>query len=109
VNAGLTFVLDATLGWPLVWRVPVAIALVGPVGVLMGAPFPLGVMLAGAREQDASSLRAWFWAMNGMASVLATVVSLVSAMTIGFTATVAVGAGAYALAGWALRGTPAQS
>jgi hypothetical protein len=109
VNAGLTFVLDATLGWPLVWRVVMAIALVGPVGVLMGAPFPLGVMLAGTREQGASSLRAWFWAMNGMASVLATVVSLVSAMTIGFTATVAVGAAAYALAGWALRGAPAQS
>jgi hypothetical protein len=34
--------------------------------------------------------------------VLATVLSLVSAMTIGFVGTVALGAAAYALAGWAL-------
>jgi hypothetical protein len=40
--------------------------------------------------------------MNGMASVLATVLALVSAMTIGFVGTMAVGAAAYAVAGWLL-------
>jgi hypothetical protein len=102
LNAGMGAVFDATLGWPLGWRVPIAVALVVPAGILMGAPFPLGMMLAGSSDRDTSSVRAWYWAMNGMASVLATVLSLVSAMTIGFVATVAVGAGAYAFAGWVL-------
>ena len=103
LNLGMGVVFEATLGWSLGWRVVMAIALVVPVGVLMGAPFPLGMMLAGTSDRDPSSLRAWYWAMNGMASVLATVLSLVSAMTIGFTATVAVGAAAYVLAGWVLN------
>ena len=109
LNLGMGVVFEATLGWSLGWRVAMAIALVVPVGVLMGAPFPLGMMLAGTSERDPSSLRAWYWAMNGMASVLATVLSLVAAMTIGFTATVALGAAAYVLAGWVLREAAAQS
>jgi len=108
LNLGMGVVFEGTLGWSLGWRVAMAIALVVPVGVLMGAPFPLGMMLAGTSERDPSSLRAWYWAMNGMASVLATVLSLVSAMTIGFTATVALGAGAYVLAGWVLSASPAK-
>ncbi len=103
LNVGMGVVFEVTLGWPLGWRVVTAIALVAPVGILMGAPFPLGMMLAGTNQQDPSSLRAWYWAMNGMASVLATVLSLVSAMTIGFAATVTVGAVGYVLAGWMLR------
>ena len=102
LNAAMGIACDATLGWPLAWRVAIAVASVMPVGVLMGAPFPLGMMLAGAADVDPSSVRAWYWAMNGMASVLATVLSLVCAMTIGFAATVAVGAAAYALAGLAM-------
>ena len=108
LNVGMGMAFDATLGWSLGWRVATAIALVVPVGVLMGAPFPLGMMLAGTSDRDPSSLRAWYWAMNGMASVLATVLSLVTAMTIGFTATVALGAGAYVLAGWVLSAPAAK-
>lgn len=108
VNAGMGAVLGTTLGWPLGWRVVIAIALVVPAGVLMGVPFPLGMMLAGSRDADPSSVRAWFWAMNGMAGVLATVLALVSAMTIGFVATVALGAAAYALAGWVLSADQSQ-
>jgi hypothetical protein len=59
------------------------------------------MMLAGSSDREAS-VRAWYWAMNGMASVLATVLSLVSAMTIGFVGTMAIGAAAYALAGLVL-------
>jgi hypothetical protein len=102
LNVAMGVVLGVTLGWSLGWRVVVAIALVFPAGVLMGAPFPVGMMLAASSDRDPSSLRAWFWAMNGMASVLASVLSLACAMTIGFVGTVAVGAVAYALAGLAL-------
>ncbi len=102
LNAGMGAVLGATLGWPLAWRAAIAIALVVPAGMLMGAPFPLVMMLASSADRDPASIRAWYWAMNGMASVLATVLALVSAMTIGFVGTVALGAGVYAIAGWVL-------
>jgi hypothetical protein len=99
LNAAMGTLLGATLGWALGWRVVVAVALVVPAGLLMGAPFPLGMMLAGSPDRDPAGVRAWYWAMNGMAGVLATVLALVSAMTIGFVGTVALGAAAYALAG----------
>jgi hypothetical protein len=60
------------------------------------------MMLAGSGSRDASSVRAWYWAMNGMAGVLASVLALACAMTVGFVGTVAVGAAAYACAGLAL-------
>jgi hypothetical protein len=108
LNTAMGPVLGATLGWPLGWRVAVAIALVVPAGVLMGAPFPLGMMLAGSSDEDPSSIRAWYWAMNGIAGVLATVLALVSAMTIGFVGTMMLGAAAYALAGLVLVRRPPQ-
>jgi hypothetical protein len=102
LNTGMGSVLGATLGWSLEWRVAIAIALLFPAGVVMGVPFPLGMMLTASADPESASERAWFWAMNGMAGVLASVLSLACAMTIGFAATVAVGAAAYALAGWTL-------
>jgi hypothetical protein len=102
LNTGMGVVLAATLGWSLGWRVAIAVLLVVPAGFLMGAPFPLGMMLAGSSASSSSAVRAWYWAINGMASVLATVLALGAAMTIGFVGTVALGAGAYAFAGWAL-------
>jgi len=66
------------------------------------------MMLAGSSDRDAAPVRAWYWAMNGMASVLATVLALASAMTIGFVGTVALGAGAYAFAGLVLAPMPGR-
>ncbi len=108
LNLAMGAVFAATLGWSLGWRVAIAAALVAPAGFLMGAPFPLGMMLSGSDSGEARVVRAWFWAMNGMASVLATVLALASAMSIGFVATVTLGAAAYALAGW-VQPRPRQS
>jgi hypothetical protein len=62
----ITFVILATL----------------PVGMLMGIPFPLGISLLG---KHAPELIPWAWAVNGCASVLATVVAIMIALTSGFT------------------------
>jgi hypothetical protein len=109
LNSVMGVVMDATLGAPPGWRVAIAVALMCPVGVLMGAPFPLGMMLAAPGDRDPSAVRAWYWAMNGMASVFASVLALASAMTIGFVATVALGAGMYALAGVVLTNGAASA
>jgi len=59
-------------------RIAVAIALLFPAGLMMGMAFPLGMKLAAGR---AAELTAWFWGLNGAASVLASVVSVCIALT----------------------------
>jgi MFS family permease len=59
-------------------RIAVAVALLFPAGLFMGMAFPLGMTLAADR---ARSLTAWFWGLNGAASVLASVLSVCIALT----------------------------
>src|SRR5262249_11345087 len=82
----------ATLGWPFAARIAVSALLLGPLGFAMGFPFPSGFSAFGQHN------RAWFWAVNGAASVLASVFSLAFAIVAGFFATAVVGAGFYAIA-----------
>jgi hypothetical protein len=52
--------------------------------------------------------KAWFWAINGAAGVMACVVSLALAMEVGFTLVAAIGGAAYAVA-WVLLRHPVRS
>jgi hypothetical protein len=102
VNAALGPLFTATLGWPLAARVATAAGLLVPAGVAMGFPFPLGMQRFGAAS------RAWFWALNGVAGVLASVLSLALSMEIGFSRVAALGAALYFVA-WALLRAPTAS
>ena len=59
-------------------RIAVAIGLLFPPGFLMGMAFPLGMKVAAA---DAPHLTPWLWGINGATSVLASVLSVVIALT----------------------------
>jgi hypothetical protein len=59
-------------------RIAAAIALLFPAGLAMGMAFPLGMRLAAGRAQE---LTAWFWGLNGAASVMASVLSVCIALT----------------------------
>jgi hypothetical protein len=59
-------------------RVLAAILLLCPAGLLMGMAFPLGMTLASARARE---LTPWLWGLNGAASVLASVLGVVIALT----------------------------
>lgn len=54
-----------TAGMPL--RVLAAVALIAPLGVLLGVFFPLGMRYARALQDEGV---AWYWALNGIAGVL---------------------------------------
>ena len=95
LNASLSSVVAATLGWPLGARIAITCALLVPIGVVMGCFFPLGMVRFG------ESHRPWFWALNGAASVLASVASLALAMELGLSAVAYLGAGIY-VAAWLL-------
>ena len=80
---------DLLLPLPLVARcVAVAVVLL-PLGFLMGAPFPSGLRLWGARAQSGVPL---IWALNGTASVLGSIAAAVAAKVVGFGAVLSVGA-----------------
>ncbi len=93
VSSAMTPLFDATLGATEAVRVAVAIALVLPVGLVLGCFFPLGMRRFG--DDD----KAWFWAVNGACGVLASVCSLALAMEFGFRAVAWLGVAGYVAAG----------
>ena len=80
-------------------RIAVAIALLFPAGLTMGMAFPLGMKLAAGR---AAELTAWFWGLNGAASVLASVVGVCIALTWSISAAFWTGWLCYVLAWWSI-------
>jgi hypothetical protein len=93
------------MGLPLSAKIAVAVGLLGPLGFVMGLPFPLGL----ARLSDcAPRLVPWAWGINGCASVVAAVIASLLAMHIGFTALLALALGLYSATPLLLgRGRPA--
>jgi len=73
----------AGLGWSLEARILLSVLLLAPLGLLMGMPFPLGIRLVN-RTNDA--LVPWAWGVNGCASVLGSILSVMLAQSIGFSA-----------------------
>ncbi|MED5330077.1 MAG: hypothetical protein VX916_02175, partial [Planctomycetota bacterium] len=62
---------------------------------VMGMPFPSGLALLGIRS---SALVPWAFGVNGGASVLASVLGIMVAMSMGFSASFAAATGTYLLA-----------
>jgi len=97
--AGLALAAGPVLAWaggasePV--RILVAIAMVAPVGFVMGMPFPTGLRRV-ARLSPA--LVSWAWAVNGATSVLGSVLAVIVSMTAGFTASMMLGWLSYAVA-----------
>jgi SAM-dependent methyltransferase len=95
---------------PLAVRAAITLAGLLPVGVLLGFPFPTAVK---ALEKVNPHFIAWAWGVNGVTSVLASIVAIVVAMRIGFSAVVCIAAAVYWLAlaayRWSVRAPSASS
>lgn len=74
-------VLRWGLGWSTPWRILFSVLLIAPLGLLMGMPFPLGFRLV---AQVNEPLTPWAWGVNGFASVVGSILSVMLAQTIGF-------------------------
>ena len=81
-------------------RIAVAIALLAPLGMAMGMPFPLGL-----RETGEGSLPAppFYWGLNGIMSVIGSVLTVLLAVSFGFRTAMLVGSGTYLVAAQAAR------
>ena len=97
--------LDLTQPWAVWARAAVVAAAVAPLAVAMGHMFPAAMRSLGLAGP---ALVPWCWAINGFASVVATVGASLVAMEIGFTALTALGAAAY-LAAALVRPSPPAS
>ena len=78
----LPWVFEAAQGWPTPARIAVALALLAPIGFLLGMPFPLGLKALGAR---APALVPWAWGINACASVVSASLATFVALHVGFT------------------------
>jgi hypothetical protein len=98
----LPVVFRQALGLPLAYRLGVTVVVVAPFGYLMGIPFPGGIrwMLGG---DGRPSQVPWIWAVNGAASVVASVLAALLALSFGFDWVLRLGALCYAGAWLAVR------
>jgi hypothetical protein len=95
----LPALFDLTLGLALPLRLTLTIVVLAPLGFLMGIPFPRGIgWLLGGQESAESILIPWIWAVNGAASVVASVLAALLALTLGFSWVLRLGALCYATA-----------
>jgi hypothetical protein len=93
-------VLGATLHQPLALRIAATVAILAPLGVVLGAFFPLGLRLVDALD---GRLVPWAWAINGSATVVGTILAAAVGMTYGFTVVMVAALAIYAGGTLALR------
>ncbi len=88
VGLVLSPILMALITLPFAVKAVIAVALIAPLGFVMGMPFPSG--LRRLERWHAPSVR-WAWALNAAASVLGSVCALVSAIYLGLAETMIIG------------------
>ena len=96
----LDLIVRGALTWPLLLRGLLAVLIVGLTGLLMGVPFPTGLSLL---EGSAEGWVAWAWGMNGVGSVVASLVNLMISVTFGLRVALLTAAVIYVLALVAFR------
>lgn len=89
----LGFIFEGTSGLNLTGRIIVASILVMLQGFFMGMPFPRGLKLIG--ESKKNVIVPVMWGVNGVTSVIGSVLSVILSMTIGFTGALIAGAVIY--------------
>jgi hypothetical protein len=90
----LPMTLAATVASNLVVRTLVVVAGAGPVALLLGMCFPIGVRLLEQRTAG-GTVTAWAWGVNGAFSVLASIVAVAISMWAGIDVNFWIAAGIY--------------
>ncbi len=92
-------------GLPDAGRVAVSLALIAPLALAMGMPFPLGLRRL---SEAAPDLIPWAWGVNAYLSVVAAVLASLLAVHLGFTAVVVLAVFCYLAAGQVYLRFPAN-
>lgn len=89
----LPLIFNQLLGLELAIRLSAMVVILLPLGFLMGFPFPLGIRLL--KEIKTEKHIPWMWGINGVGSVLGSVMTIAIAISFGFTQALLVGAICY--------------
>ncbi|SFO25995.1 SAM-dependent methyltransferase [Nitrosospira briensis] len=81
-------------------KIAISIALIAPLAICMGMPFPTGTMRLASTARESIP---WAWAINGFASVVGAVLASLMAIHLGFAAVILLAVLIYGLAAGALR------
>ena len=99
--AAMPGLFQALIHLPDAAKIIISVALIAPLAMCMGVPFPTAMArLAGAAEEAIP----WAWAINGFASVVGAVLATLLAIHLGFAAVILLAVLIYGLACAALRG-----
>ena len=104
----LTLIYTFLLPWVFRWgigyadgvKIALSIALIAPLAVAMGMPFPLGLKRV---AETAPDFIPWAWGINGFASVMSAVLATLLAIEFGFTFVLMLALVLYAIAASLLR------
>jgi spermidine synthase len=88
---GLTPLVDHAVGWPFALRVAITIAVLLPLGLVLGSFMPIGLRAVSGVTTHHERFVAWCWAVNGFCSVVASVLATILAMTTGFNTVILAG------------------
>jgi len=98
---GFTSIKETVLSWPLWIRYLAAFLGLSPVGFCMGLFFPKGISWVKRSNPD---LVPWAWAINGSASVIASVLTAILSLQTGYSSVLILGGCAY-LSAWVILKT----
>lgn len=90
-----TPLVDAFIGSPMAVRAVVAALAIAPVALLLGMPYAHGVSLL---QKSNPHFVPWAWAVNGSATVVGSVATVIVSMNFGFNAVLLCAAGIYVTA-----------
>ncbi|MFQ5924056.1 MAG: hypothetical protein ACE5M4_14560, partial [Anaerolineales bacterium] len=102
----LRVMTEQMLALPLSARLMATIFVIALPGFFMGIPFPTALDMVKERQVQ---FVPWAWGINGTASVTATILALLIALTWGFQAVFFLASGLYILAGVAYRASKARA
>jgi SAM-dependent methyltransferase len=100
------WIFASALGLPLFWRIVIVVAMIAPLGILLGMPFPTGLRIVAG---EAPAFVPWAWGVNGFFTVVGSIAASILGMGIGFTAVLAISGACYLIALLAMtvvRGAP---
>ncbi|HVW23807.1 MAG TPA: hypothetical protein VHC69_00460 [Polyangiaceae bacterium] len=104
--AVLPAIIDAVVGQALVVRILVAMCFIAPAGLCLGVFMPLGLRTVSRLSARSHEYVAWVWAINGFFSVIASILSTILAMVVGFRVLLVVALCVYSIGALALGRLP---
>jgi Spermine/spermidine synthase domain len=85
-------IFTSALGLPLPWRIVIVVAMLAPLGIFLGMPFPTGLRIV---ANEAPAFIPWAWGVNGFFTVVGSIGASILGMAFGFTAVLAVSGACY--------------